>query len=620
MNFMYMTPMFAGLFLAGAATIVGLLYWLKPPPRQLTIPSSLLWKRLLKEKRRSTLLDRLRWWLSLIIALAISLLMASAMGRPEFLWNGGDIFRMTIVIDNSTTMATRSADGFTRWDHALALGKELLKQGSVDGEFLIFDTSGQLSSRNPTDRRSALGLLDKLTVSLGSSSRFPDYASTDGLLYFISDGVMIDEVPDNAQVISVYSSVDNVGITAFEVAPDPSDPLAYQAFLEIANASLESKEISMRLSGAGESVFSDTLTLQAGELEGRTIDLSGFARGPIRLTVATESDAFTLDDKAFSFLPTRNLTQVTLVSPGSAYLQNALPDRQNLMINSMIPEEFDNDVKADLYIFDRWAPQDPPMGPALLFLPPNVEWLSPMEAVVTSPSISSWDQGHVLMDFVSLKDLRIDQAVRFYSEAGDFNIKTNPEDHTDDSGAISSIHKSEIIIGTPELPLMVASEDPHKMIRVAFSLEDSNFPLQPGFPIFLNNVLSWMIDDQHALPGSLGRIEVPVTEGEVTDLEGEEISSSQFFGNTVFMANEPGLYTVTLGSQRIRVAVNLTDYKRTTVNTSSFSPEDRAVVSPEIFSLTREEASGGELWFVFIWIATLMVIIEWFTYHLRWTV
>ena len=167
---------------------------------------------------------------------------------------------------------------------------------------------------------------------------------------------------------------------------------------------------------------------------------------------------------------------------------------------------------------------------------------------------------------------------------------------------------------------MVASEDPHKMIRVAFSLEDSNFPLQPGFPIFLNNVLSWMIDDQHALPGSLGRIEVPVTEGEVTDLEGEEISSSQFFGNTVFMANEPGLYTVTLGSQRIRVAVNLTDYKRTTVNTSSFSPEDRAVVSPEIFSLTREEASGGELWFVFIWIATLMVIIEWFTYHLRWTV
>ena len=604
-----MSPLLAGLILAGTAAAVGVLYWLKPPPRRLVVPSRLLWNRLLKEKRRSTFLDRLRWWMSLMIALTIGLSVAAAMGRPEFSWAGGDIPRMTIVMDNSATMATRAPDGFSRWEHAVALARGLLQQGSVDGEFLILDTSGQAPARDPGDRRSALEILDGLSASLGASSQFPTPVAADGPLYFISDGVMVDDVPAEADVISVYDPADNVGITAFEVGSVPSAPLEYQAFLEITNASLGPKEVSVRLSGAGEGGLRETLTLRAGESRGLTIDLSSFDRGPVRVAVITDGDAFAADDLAFAFLPVRSRTRIALVSPGSVYLESALADEPRLRVTSLTPGEYDESVRADLYIFDRWAPEEPPPGPALLFLPPNVGWLATTVAVLTSPAVSGWDPDHPLMRFVSLEDLRVDRAVRFLGAAG----------------ASSEV---EVIIGTRELPLMIAAEVPQmmaaelpqKIIRVAFALEDSNFPLQPAFPIFLSNVLSWMMDERGALLRSPGRVEVALPEAEVTDLEGAEIAASQVSGRTVFVAEEPGLYTVAAGPRRLRVAVNLADRERTAVNASSFSPDARATAPPAALRLAGEQARGSELWTVLLAVATLLVTVEWFTYHRRWTV
>ena len=611
-----MSPLLAGLILGGTAVAVAVLYWLKPPPRRMVVPSRLLWNRLLKEKRRSTFLDRLRWWISLMIALTIGLSVAAAMGCPEFSWAGGDIPRMTIVMDNSATMATRAPGGFTRWEHAVALARGLLQRGSVDGEFLILDTSGQAPSRDPGDRRSALEILDGLSVSLGAPSRFPTPVVADGPLYFISDGVMIDDVPVEAEVISVYDPADNVGITAFEVGSVPSAPLEYQAFLEIANASLRPKEVSVRLSGAGEGGLRETVTLRAGESRGLTIDLSSFDRGPVRVTVITDGDAFAADDLAFAFLPVRSRTRIALVSPGSVYLQSALADEPRLRVNSLTPGEYDESVRADLYIFDRWAPKEPPPGPALLFLPPNVGWLAPTVAVLTSPAVSGWDPDHPLMRFVSLEDLRVDRAVRFVGAAGAPGGAGAPAG----PGTTGTSSEVEVIVGTTELPLMIAAEVPQKIIRVAFALEDSNFPLQPAFPIFLSNVLSWMMDEQGALLRSPGRVEVALPEAEVTDLGGAKIAASQVSGRTVFVAEEPGLYTVAAGHRRLRVAVSLADREHTAVNASSFSPDDRATAPPAALRLAGEQAGGSELWVVLLAVATLLVIVEWFTYHRRWTV
>ena len=618
MSFLSLSPPMAALLLAATAVSVVVLYWLKPPPKRVVVPSSLLWNRLLREKKKKTFLDRLRWWISLMIAIAIGLSVATALGRPEVGFGDNEILDITVVIDNSATMATRSSDGYTRWQHAVTKARELLKQGSGSGKFLVVDTAGQAPPTEASDRGSALDILDGLGVLLGGESQFPVLAPSDGELYFVSDGVMITEVPPEATVVSVFEAADNVGITAFEIRSVPASPLEYQAFLEVTNASLQPKEVSIQLSGlrvqheedpnaqsgGGLLTQQDSITLQPGESQAREFSLSSFNRGPVKVVVTSDADAFPADDEAFSFLPVRNPTVVVLVSPGSVYLENLLLIEPRVTMNFKTPQEYAAGVPADMYIFDRYAPLVAPSGPALLFLPPDVPWLTPILEIMDSPEVEGWNAAHPLLEFVSLEDLRVDRAARI-----------SPLASTDGAGKLA-----DIIVGNTNLPLIVATENPEKVLRVSFALEDSNFPLQPGFPIFISNALSWMMDEQAALTNVPGRVEVSLPAATVKDLEGNEVATWPLVDRTVFVADEPGLYTATRGTRRLRVAVNLANRERSAVNATSFDSDTQTGSISQSFGGVQPSGWGDELWILLLTIAIVLVIAEWVTYHRRLTV
>ena len=605
MSFLSFSPAMAGLLLAATAATVVALYWLKPPPKRVVVPSSLLWNRLLREKKRKTFLDRLRWWISLMIAIAVGLSVATALGRPEIGSGDNQLRDITVVIDNSATMATRSSDGYTRWEHAVTQARQLLQQGSAGSRFLIVDTAGQAPPTEASDRRAALEVLDALTVSLGGESQFPMLQASDSELYFVSDGVMIDNVPAEATVVSVFEAAHNVGITAFEIRSVPASPLQYLAFLEITNASPQPKDVNVRLSGSGGGRMGDEITLQPGESQGQTIDLSGFDRGPVRVAITSAADAFAADDYAFSFLPVRNRTVVALVSLGSVYLETLLRIEPRISVRFFTPQEYAaGGVPADAYIFDRYAPPTPPSGPSLLFLPPDVTWLTPTLEVSTSPAVEGWNAAHPLLEFVSLEDLRVDRAARI-----------SPLASTAGSGDLA-----DIIVGSATSPLIVATENPEKVLRVSFALEDSNFPLQPGFPIFLSNALSWMMDEQVALTSAPGRVEVPLPAAAVQDLEGNEVVTWPLADRTVFIADEPGLYTAALGTRRLRVAVNVADRQRSSVNASVFGADVQRASLSQPLGVVQPAGWGDQLWILLLTIATVLVILEWFTYHRRLTV
>ena len=612
MTFLGMSAGMVGLLLGATVATVVFLYWLKPPPQRVVVPSTMLWNRLLKEKKRNTLLDRLRWWISLMLALTIGLSVAAGIGRPEFSSLGGEVRSITVVIDNSATMATRSADGFTRWEHAVAHAGQLLRQGSASGKFLILDTSGQAPHGEPGERRSALEVLAGLTVSLGGEPEFPDLPAGESEIFFISDGVMVEGAPPEATVISVFEPVHNVGITAFGVEAFPSEPTRYQAFVQIKNASAVAKQVTLRLSGSNEGGIRDTLTLQAGETRARSIDLSSFGRGPVRAVVTSDSDAFPADDYAYGFLPIRTQTRVALITPGSVYLENVLADEPRLSLDVMNPAQYDPQLSADVYIFDRFAPPEAPRGPALLFLPPDVEWLARTLAVVEAPEVPGWNPAHPVLHFVALEDLRIDRAAR---------IALPPEGESRPQSPTAGREPTiEIVVGNRALPLVVVSEQPERIVRVSFALEESNFPLHPGFPIFLANTLSWLMDEQVALARAPGRIEVPLPMAAVTDLEGSDIVAWPLSDRTVFMADRPGLYTVVAeGDRRLRVAVNLASAARTSVNDSGLAAG--GVTAPSSTVLVGAEAGPSEeLWIFLLLLALFLVVVEWVTYHRRLTV
>ncbi|SVD63273.1 uncharacterized protein METZ01_LOCUS416127, partial [marine metagenome] len=163
---------------------------------------------------------------------------------------------------------------------------------------------------------------------------------------------------------------------------------------------------------------------------------------------------------------------------------------------------------------------------------------------------------------------------------------------------------------------VVASEE---LVRVSFALEDSNFPLQPGFPIFLANTMNWLTGERFALSRSPGRIEVPIPMAEVADLEGNSVAASSLPGRTVFTASEAGLFTVVASDRRVHVAVNLTSQRHSSVNASNFGPEvDSSPIEMPFGG--REVEENPKLWVTLLVVATLLVTGEWFTYHRRLTV
>ena len=602
-----------GVLLSATVATVVFLYWLKPPPQRVVVPSTLLWDRLLKEKKRNTLLDRLRWWLSLMLALIIGLSVASGMGRPELSSPGRDVRNITVVIDNSATMATRTADGFTRWEHAVAHAGRVLGQGSASGQFLILDTSGQAPPGEPGDRRSALEVLAELTVSLGDEPQFPDLPEGESEIFFISDGVLVDDAPPEATLISVFEPAHNVGITAFQVEALPSEPTRFQAFVRVKNASDVGKQATLRLSGSNEGGIRDTLTLGPGETRGRSIDLGSFERGPVRAVVTADSDAFPADDYAYGFLPIRTETRVLLVTRGNVYLENVLADEPRLSLAVVSPAQYDPQVSADVYIFDRFAPPEAPGGPTLVFLPPDVEWLTQTLAVVEAPEVPGWNPAHPVLRFVALEDLRIDRAARIaMPEEGD----AGPTSVVGETGRAPA---AEVVVGSPLLPLVLVSERPDRIVRVSFALEDSNFPLHPGFPIFLTNTLGWLMDEQVALARAPGQIEVPLAMAAVTDLEGSDVATWPLSNRTVFMADQPGLYTVAQADRRLRVAVNLASTARTSVNDSGFTSDEITSAASTVLADT-EVGPSEELWMAFLLLALFLVVVEWVTYHRRLTV
>jgi hypothetical protein len=169
------------------------------------------------------------------------------------------------------------------------------------------------------------------------------------------------------------------------------------------------------------------------------------------------------------------------------------------------------------------------------------------------------------------------------------------------------------------LPLILVSERPERIVRVSFALEDSNFPLHPGFPIFLTNTLGWLMDEQVALVRAPGRIEVPLVMASVTDLEGSDVAAWPLSNRTVFMADQPGLYTVAQGDRRLRVAVNLASTARTSVNDSGLASDEITSAASTVLAGT-EAGPSEELWVVLLLLALFLVVVEWVTYHRRLTV
>lgn len=590
MRFLAFTA-FQGALLAVATTgIIVALYLLKHRRRQVVVSSTQLWKRVLENRMENSLFERLRRYLSILLAVVTGLLIAMAIARPEMEWLTGQSRRTVIVLDTSPTMQSRTADGSTRWAHAVERANTIVNAGTGSAQFRIADTAGQFDSPF-TDNRAELRRLIERMQPISGPSRFPDIdpsTDDDTRVIFITDGVSLVSVPSSATSISVFETAPNVGITAFDIRSMPTAPLAYEGFLEIYNFGKEAQSVEITVSGAGQQRIVKRARVGAGRSYKEALDLSKFDGGGIRAAVRSEGDGFSADDTAYAYLPVKRRTRTLLVTRGNKFLENALKLDRLVELTVVEPEAFDGGREHDALVFDRFVPAEPPSRPALIVGAPSASWLPPAAAYVARPRFETWMEDHPVMQHVSLYDVSIERAARI-----------NPS------------NLNVLAASAGGVPLIVASERP-RWIQLTFDLQASDFPYHAGFPIFLDNAIAWFGRERLALPRAPGIVAVPLPQADIRTIDGRAVPAQATLAGTVFEAPEAGLYVATSGDVRQYVAVNFANRDFSDINNSRVRENGPAQAAAVPFL-------RHELWFYMLCAALLLIGAEWFTYHRRIT-
>lgn len=581
--------------LAGLA-VIATLYLLKPPLRRYVVPSSLIWERVLRQTHAGR--DRLRWWLSLLLAALIVTAVLLAVVRPQAVGAGTADRRLVLVVDNAPTMATRTPDGASRWDHAVARARQILMARGAGDPVWLADSMRRIATPGYESRDAALERLQKIAVVHGGTPRVPlppEDAGAAGApeIVVVSDGVLITEVPRAARIESVFEPVENTGITAFELQPVPADPRRVQAFVEVVNGGGAAKRVAITLSGLGGRSVARSLEVPAGATRSELVDISDFESGPVRAAVAVPGDGLAADDNAYAWLPLRRVVRVNLVSDGNPWLEKALRAQPRVLLSVLSPASYADRRDADAWVFDRYTPRTPPVAPALLFHPGKADWLPPQSGELVNPVVSTWDSGHPLLENISLSDLYIERAQ-----------KTSPRRNAADTVLISAGGST---------PLAWASAQGTRRASLGFSLDQSNFALHAAFPVFLNNALNWMTAEPMLLKSGLGALEIPLDGARVIRADGGEIEAQPIPGGSLVEMTEPGFYTAVTAQERLRIAVNVLDRRTTEVNRSGLQPVTAgAESSPRL-------AVRADPWLWLLVAAVLLLAFEWWSWNRRLT-
>jgi Ca-activated chloride channel family protein len=583
-----MTPVEAALLAAAITAAIVALYLLKRGQRRVIVSSSVLWRRVFEGEASRSFIERFRTVISILLAVTIALLIALAIARPQVplvtrFTGAGDL--VAVVLDTSPSMAARTADGATRWRHAVDQARQIVDRCGASTRYIIADTSGG-GYPSAMDRGEARAQIDRLSPSAAVPA-FPALPFNDATVYYVTDGIAMSEPRPTVRRVSVFEPADNVAITAFSVRPVPAAPLDYEAYLEVSNYGRPST-VDLTITGAGHAPLTRTLRLSTGQQFKEAFDLSGFAGGPVEARIRSKNDALAIDDVGYGYLPDQRKTRTLLVTRGNKYLETVLSLDRHVEVRTVDPASFREQDDVDLYVFDRFAPGSQPARPALVIGAPAAPWLPASKGVAMEPDVTKWAADHPLMQYVSIRDVSVERAARV--DAGDLTV----------------------VAGSSDVPLILASAAP-RLALLTFELGASDFPLHAGFPIFIENTLAWFGREPAAISPLPGLVDIPIEGAEVKSADQRIIPSQPLRGTTAARLTAPGLYTATRGSSIVRIAVNLTSPELSNINRRSTATS--ATNAPPVPTRWLHQ----DLWFYMLLAAAALAAAEWVTYHRRVT-
>ena len=534
MNFL--TP--TSLFLFGLAIPIIALYILKLRRRREPVSTLMFWEQLFKERQTTSLFQRLKHLLSLLLQLLFLALLVLAIARPQFAFLTKSARQLILIVDRSASMNAvlnfdaDNPEADSRLDAAIEQALQIVQGLRFMDEMSVISchtrpiihtpfTSHQktlrqaIESIEPTDIKTDLKPAIDLALAVAQTKSNPEIIIISDFQSIseetLTDFQNIQSENNNAEedqeqqsnvklhLVQIGEESDNVGITQFRVRKSIVNAFDYETLLSVLNASDEEKKCSVEL------YFNDSLfdvrpyTLAPGETKTEIFSNFTFEGGELK-AVLDIKDALPTDNVAYATLPIRKSITVLLVTEENPFLKNALAVDEKINLTVTTPAEYETSTQEyEVVVFDRYSPTSLGDGNFLFIYPPKSDTppnIGLDDSVATweigedleTPIITEWERTHPILQHVQLENVLIGMA---------YEVRPPPS--------------SKVLVRSFDSPVLFVDVSPKKkIVFAAINILESDLPLRIAFPVIMANTITWFvqsdrIEEYHLLTGEVLR-------------------------------------------------------------------------------------------------------------------
>ena len=521
MNFLSPTS----LFLFGLAVPIVALYILKLRRRREPVSTLMFWEELFRERQTTSLFQRLKHLLSLLLQLLFLALLVLAVARPQFTFLTKSARQLVLMIDQSASMnAVEGSDGLTRLASAKRRALKTVDTLRFMDEMTVMSvhkrpiihspfTNHQKSLREAinaiqsTDIGTNLEAAIDLAYAIAQTKPNPevvilsDFQSVSEALLAKLNRKMEQENRDTEEsdreikhrLIRIGKTSDNIGITQFRVRKSLVNPFDYETLLHVVNTSAEEKRFNVELYFKEDLFDVRPYTLAPGENRSEIFSNFAFEGGKLK-AILDVNDALSTDNTAYATLPKREHISVLLVTAENPFLEKVLTVDEQIKLTVLTPVEYEVDGFAEsanpqgkpknyhVAIFDRYSPSTLGPGNYMFIYPPAspssletsdtaLKW--DIGASLETPIITDWERTHPILRHVHLENVQIGEAYRITPPA-----------------------TAQVLARSFEDPvLFVDTGSDRKIVFAAIDILQSDLPLRIAFPVIIANTIQWFQQD-----------------------------------------------------------------------------------------------------------------------------
>jgi Ca-activated chloride channel homolog len=456
-----------------------------------------------------------------------------------------------------------------------------------------------LASVEPTPRTANLAAALSLAASLtGDRPNVEAVVVGDGGL---DRSLVPAGLPFPVRYVTVGGAAENLAVAAFGTRR-VGDALA--ALARIANDGVQAHEVTVDLQVDGLAQPPQHVSVDAGQsADVQWNDLPASAQ---QLEVRIEQpDALALDNAAWVVLGGQQATRVLLVTDGNTFLERALGLRPGVNVVRGSPADYTQPAGSapyDLVVFDGFLPPTLPTSGSLLVVdPPASSPLANVGDELPVPSIRPSGAGSPLLENVALDTIHINRTRRLDLPAW-----------------------ADAVVETPDTPLLIAGERQGQRVAVlGFDLHQSDLPLQPAFPVLVQNLLDWLVPGGGVASPTIragqseGLVAIPNAQSiDVVAPDGRRTSIAPPFPAPSFdQTDQPGLYTVV---QRDTSGAQVSS----TFAANFFEPSESHLVAGDATAASGSEPSAvssqpapREVWAVAAGGMLALLMLEWWVVY-----